>query len=328
MNEPADGNVRVTRGDAGVDRSQTDIDNSRRTDVQADDHSVRNLYRTASTTTSVTESTSLDDHSSRTHDDHSVRRRSHTTLNLHGSSSIAIVALALMAVVIVAVLLVLRPIFNARVVPETQVPSSGGTSELPRPQPQLNPPPNPAAPPPNAATKPPAVRPAIAPASQPSPPAEPVALDPDRFVNRGLVRPGARAVLIVDQRNGADSVLTGRLAADLGAQDALFKPSFVQEGLFSRAQQGDAEVLRELGLDALESIALGVRSVAASPQDVAGVGMMRANVTIALRVFQPSQGFTTRLVTASDIGAGFDELQAVASGTEKALAKVVRELGR
>ena len=46
-------------------------------------------------------------------------------------------------------------------------------------------------------------------------------------------------MLIVDQTLGTDSLLTSRVADGLSASDSLFKPAFVNEGLFTQAQRGD-----------------------------------------------------------------------------------------
>ena len=145
------------------------------------------------------------------------------------------------------------------------------------------------------------------------------------FVNAGVAQSASRAVLIVDEQHRPDIPTTERMAASIGAENSLFKDAFVREGLFARAQRGDVDVLRPLGLDRLEMIALGVKSTNTAP-DVAETQLIRATVSIVLRVIRPASGFAATTVSVQGTGAGFDAARATEDGAEKALAKLIAQL--
>ena len=151
-------------------------------------------------------------------------------------------------------------------------------------------------------------------------------LRPADFVNAGVAGSASRAVLIVDEQHRPDIPTTERIAAGIGAENSLFKDAFVREGLFVRAQRGDVDVLRPLGLDRLEMIALGVKSTNTASEDVAGTQLVRATVSIVLRVIRPTSGFAATTISVQGTGAGFDAVRATESGAEKALAGSISQL--
>jgi hypothetical protein len=116
------------------------------------------------------------------------------------------------------------------------------------------------------------------------------------------------------------------MAAGIGAENSLFKDAFVRDGLFARAQRGDMDVLRPLGLDRLEMIALGVKSTTTARDDATGTELIRATVSIVLRVIRPASGFAATTVSVQGTGAGFDAARATEDGSEKALAKLIAQL--
>lgn len=325
----ARGGVSTSKGDTGVDRSRLKIDNSQHSSNQTDRHDVH--------TTTVTNDASQH---------HIVN---HTHVNQADGGPRALWYGVLILVVIVVALLVRSllistpapapatvivnvppggsapgpvtsaPGTNLNTTPASRVTNGGGAGSRPGgPAASANRPDSPPAPGAGGGSAPAAM----------VPPAVPK-LDPSLFVNRGAVRPGSVSVLMIDARRGMDAMLTQQVAALVDGTDGLFKPAFVQDGLFTRVHQGDMDLLQELGITAeVDRILLGTRTVTFSPTELAGQALVRASVTLNVRVVRPSSGFTSSPATASDVGAGFDEEAAAALATDNALKKLVRALGR
>ena len=147
-----------------------------------------------------------------------------------------------------------------------------------------------------------------------------------QFVNRGLVTAGGRAALVVNAGHGTDMPATEQLAKALDAVDSLFKPAFVNEGLFTDAHRGNLDVLKGLGIDNMDMIALGVKSVAATHDH--SVDVTRATVDIVVRVIRPSSGFSGTTLAVHEVGVGFDADRADSNGSKKAFEKLTDQLKR
>jgi hypothetical protein len=147
-----------------------------------------------------------------------------------------------------------------------------------------------------------------------------------QFVNRGAVIAGGRAALMVNAGRGTDIPATEQLAKAIDAVDSLFKPAFVNEGRFTDAHRGNLDALRGLGIDSMDMIALGVKSVTAERDDT--VDVTRATVDISVRVIRPSSGFSGTILSVREVGVGFDADRADANGSRKAFEKLTSELRR
>ena len=89
------------------------------------------------------------------------------------------------------------------------------------------------------------------------------------------------------------------------------------------------DLLRELDVDPeIAQVVLGTRAATFTPVEVAGQALIRASVTLTLRIVRPASNFTSSLATATEVGAGFDEAGAATLATENALKKLARQLGR
>jgi hypothetical protein len=140
------------------------------------------------------------------------------------------------------------------------------------------------------------------------------------------VTAGGRAALVVNARHATDIPATGQLARAIDAVDSLFKPAFVSEGLFTDAHRGNLDVLKGLGVDSMDLIALGLKSVATERDDT--VDVTRATVDIVVRVIRPSSGFSGTTLSVREVGVGFDADRADANGSKKAFEKLTSELRR
>jgi hypothetical protein len=310
------GGVSMSRGDTGSDHSQTHIDNSK--------HSASHVHRHDTRSTTII------------HNGDSDGRR-------HGSLWTGIVAL-----VVTVLLLVARSLWFAgpatpppivvnvsqNVPVSVPGPPQTGTVQKTGPVPgapngngdEVKPGPSVV---PEPARNPAPSRRDTPPTPVAAPPPAPPKLEPSTFVNRGAVRPGAVSVLMVDSRRRFDAVLTQQVAELVDGTDGLFKPAFVQDGLFSRVHQGDIDLLRDLGISAeMDRVLLGTRTETFTPTEVAGQALVRASVTLNIRVVRPSAGFSSSPATATDIGAGFDQAGALALATENALKKLAKLVGR
>lgn len=319
----ADG-VRIVKGDVGIDRSHTDVDNSRHTTIHRDSHDVKTDVRVDNSQRNVTVQVGNGDD-----------RTSNAWWGWVLGGGLAL-------------LTALVPVFWP-VAPPTQPPPSvvvnvPVTVGAPQGESRVQEGPRSTSTPPSVAAESPAVvqqsgagrrgAPVSVPPSAPAMSAPPliVATDPEtdraRYVNRGVVRSGSTYVLIVDSRTGIDVMLTQQVGALVGGTDDLFKPAFVREGLFSRVHQGDTDALSNLVDSAVGRVILGTRVSTFAPTQVAGQALVRAAVTLNARIIEPSRGFVSTLASASDIGAGFDEQSALTLATENALKKLSRQLGR
>lgn len=331
MTEPTKPGVNVSSGDKGVDRSQTTVDNSSRVTNTADDHSVRS----STVDDHSVRTTTVSNNSSRIVNNHAEDNRRKSHVSISGGTVPAVMAL----VVVVVLVIWIVPRGGATpviVVPQIQSPPAANSTAPVEMRPVVESPPG--VPPepvviavPKPATEvaanPRRAEPLMPAARAPGRPVEPAKLDPTTFINRGMMRPGSTAVLMVDQSRGADAVLTQQVAALVQGSDGLFKPAFVADGLFSRVHQGDADLLRELGLTAdVARVLLGTRTTSYSPTEVAGVAMVRAAVTLSVRVIRPAAGFASGVAAAREVGAGFDQDSALEVATRNALKKLFAEL--
>src|SRR6185503_5909179 len=317
---PLPGPISISRGDTGLDKSVTSIHSSAQTSSTRDDHSIRDDHsvRDSRSVRNVTK----DDHSSRattirTNIDNRVK---HSRVNIGGGVLVFFAMIAALGFAMWVInrqaqpsAITLSPSPNQLVAtPVVSTPVSSPTGVPPTPIVQQAPAPQP----PVAGAAPPPV-------------ATPPKLDRTKYLNIGSIRPGLVAVLMVDERRGADALLTQRMAAALGGNDDLFKPAFVGDGLFSRVHRGDIDLLRELGIGTdVAEIALGTRAATFSGIDVSGTPMTRASVTLSVRITRPSAGFVSNMQAAPGVGAGFDEASALALATENALKVLLKQMGR
>ncbi len=197
---------------------------------------------------------------------------------------------------------------------------AGGRSEEIRLKPVLSPTPKPRVTAPERADT---SKPPVPPAPVPVPRA-----DPARFVNEGVASSAGRAGPIVDQRLGADIAATSRIAGGFAGSDSLFKPEFVTEGLFSRVHRGDIDVLKPLRIEKVQLLLLGIKSARTRREDVAGVSVVQATVTLDVRLVRPASGFTTAMLPVSASASGFDDDRAIEDASDKALEALLQQLGQ
>lgn len=321
--------INVNKGDTGVDRSSTTVSNSRTSARSRDDHSthVHNESKTQNFTHSVDQS----NHGTIT----TAARDNINVTNIHphggGASSsqwsMAVVAVVAILTVVGGMLYLSRGSVASPAVgvPAASAPA-GSTSTVPAsPEPS-----RPAAPSPGPTTD------SVAQPPSPTSPAPilrakeaPAVHTPTEgpLVNHANFNSTAPAVLMWGQ-NGASETLTQQIAAAVKGNDSLFLPAFVTSGRFARARQGDGSALTDLGLASAASlIVLGTRTVAVTPQEVAGEKMMKADAAASIRVYHPRDGFRSESFTERAIGAGFSAPDAERAADEALAKQVAARLG-
>jgi len=143
-------------------------------------------------------------------------------------------------------------------------------------------------------------------------------LDPAIYVNRGAFNANVPAVLIIEPDDATDAELTGEVASAIGGADGLFKPAFVRDGLFARAQQNDTSVFDELGLKQSASlILLGIVSATSTRQHVGGENMIKTEAVVTARVFRPNEEFASQGLTERATGVGFSDADALRGGPHR-----------
>jgi hypothetical protein len=189
-----------------------------------------------------------------------------------------------------------RQLLSARAQPGLQVETNAGPPR--RPPPPLRE---------TSATKPPAA-----------------AADPRPYVQ--LAAAGAMPqVLVVDDQGEIDPQLSQRIADHLRGRTDLFRPAFVDDGLFSRAFRGDAEILTELPLTSASGpIYLGVLTSLVEQTDYPEDGLLRAEVEIQLRRYDPAYGFASSTLTGRGLGAAFSRSEAQRRAEENCVADLIR----
>lgn len=144
-----------------------------------------------------------------------------------------------------------------------------------------------------------------------------------RYINsgcRGSAR--SRAVLVV-RRTSVDTVVAQTLANEIAGRTDCFKPAFVADGLFGRAFDGDASVLRDLGIEGVaESVVLV--SLASTSQQITprGRNMVKVSVTATARVFNVGSRLSSGVISATESAVGFSR----GAAEEQAQAAVLGDL--
>jgi hypothetical protein len=149
----------------------------------------------------------------------------------------------------------------------------------------------------------------------------------NRYLNRGASNVSSAAVLIVDGSGRIDQSLTQDIASRVKGSTTLFKPAFVQDGLFGRAARGDTSALGELELGRMAaSIVLGTISSTSTSEPVAGENVVKAHTTIVLRVYRTTQGFPSSLLMAAGAGVGFSKALAEQRAVGAAIQDAIKKL--
>jgi hypothetical protein len=132
-------------------------------------------------------------------------------------------------------------------------------------------------------------------------------------------------ILVVDDQGKIDFQASQHIADHLGGRTDLFSPTFIDDGLFSRAFDGDASVLTRLPLDpATGPIYLGVKTSVVEQTDYPEAGLQRAEVEIELRRYDPSNAFKASTWTGRGLGAAFSRTEAQRRAEEECLADLIR----
>lgn len=112
----------------------------------------------------------------------------------------------------------------------------------------------------------------------------------ERYVDADAAVAATPAAIAVGSSGGVDRELSAALARAVGASMDLFRPAFVQDGLFRRAADGDRGVLKELGLGTYPgTILLVVEEVKVAPDSLAR-DLSVANVRLSGRVYIGGRG--------------------------------------
>jgi hypothetical protein len=129
-------------------------------------------------------------------------------------------------------------------------------------------------------------------------------------------RPPSGVWLAVTRNDRPDSVLAARVQQEIGSA-SVFSDAFVTDGVAARLQQGQVELLEQLGLRTTSRVLLiDVRSETAE-NVVAGERLVRCDVTLTIRSFEPASG-TLDLFQVTGIGSGFDAERAERQAIERA----------
>jgi hypothetical protein len=159
----------------------------------------------------------------------------------------------------------------------------------------------------------------------PNPPASAPRLDPAIYVNRAAFNANKPAVLVVS--NAIDAELTNDIASAVDGTDGLFKPAFVRDGLFARAQQNDVSVLGDLGLERSASIViLCTVSATSTHQLVSGEDLIKTVVVMRARVFRPNEAFASQGFTETATGVGFSEANSLQAARSEIVKKIAARL--
>lgn len=147
-----------------------------------------------------------------------------------------------------------------------------------------------------------------------------------RYYNPNIAALGGRALLIVDQRLGLDVEMMSTVSKSVNATDALFRPSFVTEGLFNQVYNGDLDPLRGMHLDRVKSIVLAQESVRTSTEEVANSTIVRADVVINIRIVFPERGYSADSLSVTADSVDFNQNRAISLARDKAIANLIKRL--
>jgi len=159
----------------------------------------------------------------------------------------------------------------------------------------------------------------------------PPRLDPAIYVNREAFSASEPTVLIVKVESGnpIDDELTSDIASAIKGTEGLFKPAFVQDGLFAKAQQNDPSILRALGLEQAASLILfGVMSATCTRDRVGGEVIFSAEVQLTIRQFLPQGGFASKAYIERAKAPAFSEAKAVQDARKALVNKIAARLAK
>ncbi len=148
-----------------------------------------------------------------------------------------------------------------------------------------------------------------------------------RYVNVGAGNPAVPSFVAMDEDGRSLPALAQQLASAIGGAASLFKPAFVQDGLFSRLFQGDSSQLEALELDKVASaVVLATVSYTGSTSVVAGQDVQKVQATITLRLYKMTSGHPSRSAVGSGTGVAFTRQEADSKALTAAVAKAVADL--
>lgn len=146
----------------------------------------------------------------------------------------------------------------------------------------------------------------------------------ERYVNQTAISAEPQ-VVVIDSVGSPDTGMAQRIASAIGGRTDLFRPAFVDDGLFGNALAGDAEGLRSLALQSSGKIYLFQKqsSVALTSREE---GLHKAQTKIVGRRYDPRGGYSSIGLEAGAVGAAFTEVEAVRRSERHALDQLLTTL--
>jgi hypothetical protein len=144
------------------------------------------------------------------------------------------------------------------------------------------------------------------------------------YLNRS--NPTRPIVLIVDNQFRLEPDLSDTVASAIDGDASVLTPAFVSDGLFRRAFDGDASVLRSLGLQATPTIVLGVKQTSVESDTSIDRDYKRGDTRIQIRVYRPADDFSGRVFSVTGRGPGFSAADASREADRAAVQQVVARL--
>lgn len=146
-----------------------------------------------------------------------------------------------------------------------------------------------------------------------------------RYLDSAAVGGGGPSALAVSSGGKRSDTLTSRLNEAIQGSPGLFRPAFVNDGLFAKAVDGDHGVLSDLGLADYPGEILLVREEIEIGADSLARDLSVATVTLSGRLFR---GAKTAMVQGQGKKPDFDRGRAVDKARAEAVEDLVAALGR